>query len=180
MQGSGWIAGDGVVVTNAHVVAGQDDTTVQVGGQGTRHDTDAIYFDPKNDVAILRSTGVAGAPALRQDTGAPPGRSAAVLGFPENGPYDVEPARLGRTRTVVSRDAYGRGPVQRKITAVRGLVRSGNSGGPAVDGNGRVVTTIFAATFRSGSGSGFGVPATVVKDALGRARGGVDTGPCTR
>lgn len=180
VQGSGWIAGDGVVVTNAHVVAGQDDTTVQVGGEGDRHDTEPIFFDPKNDIAILRSSGVSGAPALRLNAGAPAGTSAAVLGFPENGSYDVQPARIGRTSTVVSRDSYGNGPVQRKITAVRGLVRSGNSGGPVVDGGGRVVTTIFAATLRSGSGSGFGVPDTLVQEALGRARGLVDTGPCTR
>ena len=97
-----------------------------------------------------------------------PGTGAAVLGFPENGPYGVEPARVGRTRNVLSQDAYGRGPVQRRITALRGLVRSGNSGGPAVDGDGRVVTTIFAAARKSGSGSGFGVPDSVVRDALER------------
>lgn len=180
IQGSGWVAGDGVVVTNAHVVAGQDDTTVQVGGTGTRHDTDPIWFDPKNDVAILRSPGLAAVPALSLNPGAPPGTSGAVLGFPENGPYDVQPARLGETRTAISRDAYGEGPVQRRITAMRGLVRSGNSGGPMVDGNGRVVTTVFAATLRSGSGSGFGVPDTTVQEALGRAGPQVDTGPCTR
>ena len=85
VQGSGWIAADGMVVTNAHVVAGQDDTTVQVGGEGPRHDADAIWFDPENDLAILRSSGVEGAPALPLDVGADPGTSAAVLGFPENG-----------------------------------------------------------------------------------------------
>ena len=64
---------------------------------------------------------------------AEPGTPAAVLGFPENGPYDVEPARLGQTATVITQDAYGRGPVERTITTLRGLVRPGNSGGPAVD-----------------------------------------------
>lgn len=180
VQGSGWVAGDGVVVTNAHVVAGQDDTTVQPGGEGPSHDADAIWFDSRNDLAILRSPGVSGVPALGLNVSAPPGTSAAILGFPGNGPYDVEPGRLGRTRTVISQDAYDQGPVQRRITAVRGFVRSGNSGGPAVDGGGRVVTTLFAATLRSGSGSGFGVPDTVVRDALGRAGGRVGTGPCTR
>ena len=180
VQGSGWVAADGVIVTNAHVVAGQEDTTVQVRGEGDRHDAEAIWFDPKNDIAILRSAGTSGVPALRLNPGAPPGTSAAVLGFPDNGSYDAQPARLGRTRTVVSRDAYNDGPVSRRITALRGLVRSGNSGGPMVDGGGRVVTTVFAATLRSGSGSGFGVPDTVTQKALGRARTGVDTGPCTR
>src|SRR3954471_11876856 len=126
VQGSGWIAGDGVVVTNAHVVAGEDDTTVQLGGQGPHYDTDPIWFDSKNDVALLRAPALAGAPALRLNTGARTGTSAGILGFPENGPYDVEPGRLGDTETVVTDDAYGRGPVSRRITVLRGLVRPGN------------------------------------------------------
>ena len=180
VQGTGWVAGDGIVVTNAHVVAGQDDTTVQVRGEGPRHDADAIWFDAKNDLAILTAFGVRGVPPLPLNVGASPGVSAAVLGFPENGPYDVRPGRLGRTSTVISQDAYGRGPVRRRITALRGLVRSGNSGGPMVDGRGQVVTTIFAAASGSGSGNGFGVPDSVVQDALRRARTRVDTGPCSR
>jgi hypothetical protein len=178
VQGSGWVAGDGIVVTNAHVVAGQDDTTVQPRGTGPRSDAEAIWFDPRNDVAILRSSGVRGLPELGLRVDAPVGTSAAVLGFPENGPYDVEPARLGQTRSVLSQDAYGRGPVTRKITSLRGLVRSGNSGGPMVDGGGRVVTTIFASAVGSGSGSGYGVPDSIVQDALRKARGPVDTGAC--
>ena len=146
VQGSGWVAGDGLVVTNAHVVAGQDDTTVQLAGEGDSVDAQAVWYDPRNDLAILRAPGVAGAPALSMNVDARPGASAAVLGFPENGPYDVRPARLGQTATVVSQDAYGRGPVRRLITSLRGRVRHGNSGGPAVDGSGRVVATIFAAS----------------------------------
>ena len=180
VQGSGWIAGDGVVVTNAHVVAGQDDTTVQLQGQGPRHDADAIWFDTKNDLAILRASGVLGQPGLPLKVNAKPGASAAVLGFPENGPYDVQPGRLGQTETVISQDAYGRGPVRRRITSLRGLVRSGNSGGPMVDGAGRVVTTIFAAATGSGSGTGFGVPDSIVQEALRSAGNRVDTGPCAR
>ena len=57
VQGSGWVAADGVVVTNAHVVAGQDDTSVQVGGQGERLDAQAIHFDVRNDLAVLRVPG---------------------------------------------------------------------------------------------------------------------------
>jgi S1-C subfamily serine protease len=177
VQGSGWIAADGLVVTNAHVVAGQDDTTVQPGGEGPSVDADAVWFDARNDLAVLRVSGLSGAPALSMRVNAPAGTSAAVLGFPENGPYDVEPARLGATVGVLSQDAYGRGPVRREITSLRGLVRHGNSGGPVVDGAGRVVTTVFAAA--SGRRrSGFGVPDSVVRQALGRIRGRVDTGPC--
>jgi S1-C subfamily serine protease len=102
-----------------------------------------------------------------------------VLGFPENGSYDVEPARLGQTATVVTQDSYGRGPVQRMITSLRGLVRHGNSGGPVVDGSGRVVATVFAAT-AGGGRAGYGVPDSIVQSALGRVRGAVDTGPCAQ
>ena len=76
-----------------------------------------------------------------------------------------------------SSDAYGRGPVRRSITSLRGAVRSGNSGGPMVDGRGRVVTTIFAAT-TSGPRGGYGVPNAVVRAALEDSRGTVSTGPC--
>jgi hypothetical protein len=179
VQGSGWVARDGVIVTNAHVVAGQDDTTVQLEGEGPRHDADAIWFDPDNDLAILRASGASGVPALDLNTNAEPGTSGAVLGFPKNGPYDVEPARLGATSTVSTQDAYGEGPVRRRVTSVRASVRSGNSGGPMVDGRGRVLTTIFAAS-TSRRQTGFGVPDTVVEDALRRADERVGTGPCAR
>jgi S1-C subfamily serine protease len=178
VQGSGWIAGNGIVVTNAHVVAGEDDTTVQLRGIGPHYRATAIWFDARNDVAVLRADAIGGATSLRLRIDTPVGTSAAVLGFPLNGPYDVEPARLGQTEDVLTQDAYGRGPVRRSITALRGLVRSGNSGGPVVDGQGRVVTTVFAATVGGTRRSGFGVPASIVASALRQARGPVDTGGC--
>jgi trypsin-like peptidase/colicin V production protein len=179
VQGSGWVAGRGIVVTNAHVVAGQDDTTVQVGGEGPGLDADAIWFDPRNDLSILRVPALSGLPPLRMNVNAQPGTAAAVVGFPHNGSYTVTPARLGQTATVVTQDAYGRGPVQRTITSLRAQVRPGNSGGPAVDRSGRVVATIFAAA-TSRKRTGFGVPDSLVRDALQRAQGPVDTGPCAR
>jgi hypothetical protein len=181
VEGSGWVAGPGTVVTNAHVVAGEDDTTVQVEGSGAKLGARAYAFDPTNDIAVLhveelpdsaRSLPLAGDPS--------PGTAAAILGFPKNGPYRSEPGRLGQTRTVVTQDAYGRGPVNRELTSLRGTVRSGNSGGPMVDGEGRVVTTIFAAVRGEAQPGGFGVPNAVVRRALERARGPVGTGPCAR
>ena len=177
VQGSGWVAGRGLVVTNAHVVAGQDDTTVQVQGEGPALDTEPVWYDPRNDLAILRASGLGAAPALKLDVSSQPGTSAAVLGFPENDGYDVRPARLGQTATVITQDSYGRGPIQRAITSIRGFVRHGNSGGPVVDGSGRVLTTIFAAS-TGRQRTGYGVPDSVIQRALGRVRGPVDTGPC--
>ena len=87
--------------------------------------------------------------------------------------------RLGETRGVVSQDAYGSGPGQRSITSMRGTIRSGNSGGPVVDGAGRVVATVFAAT-TSGARGGYGVPNAITRRALAGAREPVDTGPCAR
>jgi S1-C subfamily serine protease len=176
VEGSGWVARPGVVVTNAHVVAGQDDTRILPGGREPGLDAQAIHFDPRNDLAVLRVPGL-DAPALDVAADPPPGTSAAILGFPLNGPYDVRAGRLGQTREVVSQDAYGRGPVRRRIVALRGAVRSGNSGGPMVDGRGRVVATIFAAS-TSGPRGGYGVPNAVVRSALADARGPVSTGPC--
>jgi S1-C subfamily serine protease len=181
VQGSGWVAGDGIVVTNAHVVAGEDDTTVQIQGQGAHLSATAVWFDPQNDISLLRvGGGLGGVRPLRLHEDAQAGTGGAGLGFPHNGPYDVEPARLGPTSSVLSDDAYGRGPVRRRITAFRGLVRSGNSGGPVVDSAGRVLATVFAASIGGPRRTGFGVPDSIVRNALSRARGPVDTGPCAR
>jgi S1-C subfamily serine protease len=176
VEGSGWVAEPGVVVTNAHVVAGQEDTRVLPGGSEPALDAQAIAFDPHNDLAVLRVSGL-DAPALEIARDPESGTSAAILGFPLNGPYDVRAGRLGQTREVVSQDAYGRGPVRREIVSLRGAVRSGNSGGPMVDGAGRVVTTIFAAT-TSGPRGGYGVPNTIVRNVLAGASGPVSTGEC--
>jgi S1-C subfamily serine protease len=178
VEGSGWVAGPGLVVTNAHVVAGQGDTRVLVRGEGPSLRAEAVAFDAHNDIAVLRVDGLQ-ADALPLASSARRGSSAAVLGFPRNGPYDVRAARVGETRRVVTQDAYGNGPVTRSIVALRGLVRSGNSGGPLVDGDGRVVGTIFAAT-TTGVAGGYAVPDSVVREALRGAGGSVSTGPCAR
>jgi S1-C subfamily serine protease len=176
VQGSGWVASPGVVVTNAHVVAGEDDTTVQTDG-GPQLDAQAIAYDPHNDVAVLRVNGL-GAPALAR--GSPrAGEPVAILGYPEDGPFHASPGRLGDTRTVISRDAYGAGPVQRRMASIRGNIRSGNSGGPVVDAGGRVLATVFAATIHGPRG-GFAIPTGIVESDLRGAHGSVGTGPCAR
>jgi S1-C subfamily serine protease len=176
VSGSGWVAGSGVVVTNAHVVAGQRDTTVDSLG-GPPLPAQAIAFDARNDVAVLRVAGLT-APPLEQ-AGPRSGSAVAILGYPENGPLTAKPGLVGRTSTVLSVDAYGRGPVRRRITSLRGQVRSGNSGGPLVDSAGHVVGTVFAA--RIEGGAGYSIPPDVVDDALARSRAGpASTGDCVR
>jgi S1-C subfamily serine protease len=178
VEGSGWAAGQNLVVTNAHVVAGETATRVQVGGTGQLLPAQVVVFDEKNDIAVLRVDGLDLTP-LRL-TAPRPGDPAAVIGYPENGPLDIEPARTGTTQRVISSDAYDRGPVERVVTSFRVYVRPGNSGGPAVNANGRVVATIFASRTDSNN-AGYGVPSWIVRDYLQAAAGRsapVSTGEC--
>jgi S1-C subfamily serine protease len=175
VEGSGWAVQPGLVVTNAHVLAGSDDTTVTSQG-GVELDATPVYYDPEDDLALLRIG--ANLPTLPISDRREAGADAAVLGYPENGPYAVAPARLGETRPTISEDSYGDGPVDRTIVALRGSVRSGNSGGPLVDSRGRVVGTVFAAT-TSGPPGGFAIPAEDVREALAQTSAAVSTGPCT-
>jgi S1-C subfamily serine protease len=174
IEGSGWVARPEVVVTAAHVIAGEDDTTV-VPYSGGVLKAEAIAFDPRNDVAVLRVPGLGARPLRLVDPR--PGASVALVGYPENGALDAVPGRIGSTVRVLSQDAYGRGPVSRTVTSLSGDVRHGNSGGPAVDASGAVETTVFAAR-TSGSG-GYGIPASIVRRDLATAGGPVETGPCT-
>jgi S1-C subfamily serine protease len=178
IEGSGWVAGPGVVVTNAHVIAGEQDTTVEVGGHEPEMSAYAIAFDPTNDIAILRVPGLS-LPSLRLAASSPSGRAGAILGYPENGPFDVQPGRIGTTQKIVTDDAYGRGPVSRLLTPLRGLVRPGNSGGPLVGRDGRVLTTVFASTTGGGPRGGYGVANATVAQALVGSGHMVGTGECS-
>ena len=168
------------MVTNAHVVAGELDTTVQSLGTGPQLSAQAIWFDAKNDLAILYVPGLT-APPLQLVTKTEKGTSGAVIGYPLNGPLDIQPARIGSTSTVVSDDIYGGGPITRRMTTFRGMVRHGNSGGPIVDEAGRVRTTVFAAKSDSDNTRGYGVPGEQIAEALGQADVNipVTTGGCT-
>jgi S1-C subfamily serine protease len=183
VQGSGWIAARDLVVTNAHVVAGETDTTVEPLGRPPGLPAQAVVFDPHDDIAVLRVPGLSGTPLGLEAK--PRSRTAAgILGYPLDGPYDAEPGRIGQTSVVQTEDAYGNGPVLRRVVSLRGKVRSGNSGGPMVDAAGRVVATVFAAiTGSPGPGrsrGGFAVPNSIVKAQLATAKSGspVATGPC--
>jgi S1-C subfamily serine protease len=176
VEGSGWVAGPNLVVTNAHVVAGEQDPTVELAGASPGLPAQAVVFDPTDDVAVLKVAGLR-TPSLTLDSEVASGTPGAILGYPENGSFHAQPARIGRTQTVLTDDAYGRGPVSRLLTPLRGVVRPGNSGGPVVDTAGHVLTTVFAGTVTSGPHGGYGVAnatvASVLQAARSRARAGV-------
>ncbi|MGB3682551.1 MAG: MarP family serine protease [Rubrobacteraceae bacterium] len=163
IEGSGWVAAPNTVVTNAHVVAGEARTRVQSGGTGAYRPARVVFFDKKNDIAILRvpKLGLSPLPLAEPE----PDESVAVIGFPENGPLDIRAGRTGGTRRVLSSNAYNQGPVERTVTSLRVYVRPGNSGGPAVNAEGEVVSTIFASRSDS-SRSGYGIPSQIVRQRL--------------
>jgi len=178
VEGSGWVAARNLVVTNAHVVAGEVATRVQPGGTARSLPAEVVFFNEKNDVAILRVDGLRLSPLPLAEPR--PGEAAAVIGFPENGPLDVQPARTGTTRRVYSGDAYNEGPVERLVTSFRVYVRPGNSGGPAVNADGEVVSTIFASRTDSDR-AGYGIPSQLVLRHLQIAaerETAVSTGEC--
>lgn len=177
VSGSGWIAGDGLVVTNAHVVAGEQDTYI-VTRDGAELAATPTVYRPADDIAVLMVDGLS-EPPLPLAAEPRPGASAAVLGYPGSGDFTAIPARLGTTGKVTSEDSYGNGPIQRRMTSFRGDVISGNSGGPLVDGRGRVQTTVFAATVDSSPAEGLGVPNAAVRSALDAAGSPTGTGPCS-
>jgi uncharacterized membrane protein required for colicin V production len=175
VEGSGWVARPGLVVTNAHVVAGIQKPRVDLP-DGNAFASSVVAFDATNDLAVLRVPGLR-VPALALAT---PERSipVALVGYPQNGPLTRTPARLGGTADAISRDAYGRGPVQRQMTTIRGAVRPGSSGGPGVDAQGHVRTTVFAR--RPRETGGYGIPSDLVRKVLAEAgRRAVGPTDCT-
>jgi S1-C subfamily serine protease len=128
-------------------------------------------------VAVLRVPEL-GLPVLSLAGDPPSGRAGAILGYPENGPFAARAGRIGATQKVFTQDAYGNGPVSRLLTPLRGVVRPGNSGGPLVDVNGDVLTTVFAGTTGGGPAGGYGVANATVARELAGVRETVDTGAC--
>ena len=178
VEGSGWVAGENLVVTNAHFVAGEIDTQVQPGGMGFPLPAKVMVFDEKNDIAVLRVRDLRRPPlpVAESRENAP----VAILGFPENGPYDVRAGRIGKTQRVISNDAYHRGPVERTVTSFKGFVRPGNSGGPAINADGEVVATVFASRADT-ENAGYGIPSTLIQELVDTARerqSPVDTQEC--
>lgn len=175
VEGSGWFATRRLIVTAAHVVAGERDTAVEIPGLAGLQRVDVVAYDSHNDIAVLRVRG-SGVPRPLRLVDPRPGAVVAIVGYPGNGPLRGTPGRVGETAAALTQDAYGNGPVSRVITAVAGFVRHGDSGGPAIDLGGAVQSTIFAA--RIGGASGYGVPASVVRRALASAKAPVSTRGC--
>jgi uncharacterized membrane protein required for colicin V production len=141
VTGSGFPIGNQLIITNAHVVSGTTNHRIQTP-DGTVLGATVVYFDPEVDVAILRVPGYA-APALQFGQGGR-GTEGAVIGYPGGGPESVEPAVVDGAINADGRDIYNSNEVTRQIFVLQSHVRPGNSGGPLVDMEGRVLGLVFA------------------------------------
>ncbi|MEE6307464.1 MarP family serine protease [Plantactinospora veratri] len=179
IEGSGFVYAENRVMTNAHVVAGTRSVQVEVAGE--RHSARVVVYDPDRDLAVLYVPELS-APVMRFATGeAAIEDDAIVLGFPLDGPYNAQPARIRDVGEIAGPDIYESGRVNREIYTIRGLVRSGNSGGPLVAPDGQVLGVIFAAA-ADDPNTGFAVTADEARStaSTGLERTKVtNTGACT-
>lgn len=176
IEGSGFAYAPGRIMTNAHVVAGVATPTIVVDDQ--RVSTRVVLFDKDLDVAVLAAD--VQLPTLDFDLDAAKDDSAAILGFPQNGPFDARAARIRDRIDLRSPDIYDKGQVVRDTFSVRGLVRSGNSGGPLVSPRGDVVGVIFAASI-SDKSTGYALTAEQVAASARKgisSSAAVSTGGC--
>lgn len=180
IEGSGFVYAPHRVMTNAHVVGGVSAPTVQIGGVGQRYRATVVLYDSKRDIAVLdvpdltaRALSFTSAVARTDD-------SAIVAGFPENGPFDVQPARVRGRIDAVGPDIYHDSTVTRDVYSLYADVRQGNSGGPLLTTGGKVYGVVFAKSLDS-SDTGYALTsAEVAADAssgIGDSRP-VSTGAC--
>jgi S1-C subfamily serine protease len=178
IEGSGFVYADERVMTNAHVVAGTREVSVEVNGR--REPGTVVVYDPERDLAVIRVPGLSAPvmPFVRKTASS--GTGAIVLGYPQDGPYDAQSARVRDVGPITGPDIYDAGDVTRQIYTIRSLVRSGNSGGPLITTNGQVLGVIFAAA-ADDKNTGFaltaGEAAPVARAGVSNTKG-VRTGDC--
>ena len=143
IEGTGFVYARERVMTNAHVVAGTREVVVESGGREL--DGTVVVYDPKRDLAVLHVPGLKAPVMPFVAKEAATGANAIVLGYPQDGPYNAQSARIRDVSDITGPDIYESGDVTREIYTIKSLVRSGNSGGPLIDPEGGVLGVIFAA-----------------------------------
>lgn len=179
VEGTGFVFAPGRVMTNAHVVAGLTRPEVEIGG--STEIGSVVHYDPDLDVAVL-AVESGGTPHLLFDRTAKPRDAVAVLGYPENGPYAVSPARIRSQQRLRSPDIHGDGTVLRHVFSLRADIRPGNSGGPILTSGGEVAGVVFAASVTD-TETGYALTAEQVAEAAAQgvtSERPVDTGTCVR
>ncbi|MFE5025578.1 MarP family serine protease [Streptomyces sp. NPDC056656] len=169
LEGSGFVFADRRVMTNAHVVGGVDEPNVQIGGEGRMYAAKVVLYDWKRDIAVLDVPTLKAPPLQFTSTDAERGAGAIVAGFPENGAYDVRPARVRGRITANGPDIYHRGTVQRDVYSLYATVRQGNSGGPLLTPEGKVYGVVFAKSLDSAQ-TGYALTRDEISQDIDRGR----------
>jgi len=178
-EGSGWVVAPERVVTNAHVVAGVSFEHVRIRGTGHSYNARVVVFDPRRDLAVLSVPGLP-APALTPGPDLKRSDGAAVAGFPLDGPFRVDSARVRDVLTATGADIYGNPGVTREVYSLYARVEPGNSGGPLLSPQGDVVGVVFARSLDDDH-TGYALTldeARPVLDAASRSLSPVSTGGC--
>ncbi|MDX2530453.1 MarP family serine protease [Streptomyces europaeiscabiei] len=169
LEGTGFVFGERRVMTNAHVVGGVDEPTVQIGGEGRKYDAKVVLYDWERDIAVLDVPSLR-APVLEFTTkDAASSDDAIVAGFPENGSYDIRPARVRGRITANGADIYKRGTVHRDVYSLYATVRQGNSGGPLLTPEGKVYGVVFAKSLDDPE-TGYALTADEVEEDIAKGR----------
>jgi S1-C subfamily serine protease len=179
IEGSGFVYAPQHILTNAHVVAGASSFSVQTANGSLK--ATVVSFDPNRDVAVLYVPGLKVAPLAFAPLPAVTNDSSVVVGYPEDGPFNAQSARVRDREEVAGRDIYGDKAVDREIYAIRSTVRSGNSGGPLLTPAGAVLGMVFATALNSNDTGYVLTDAEISANAAAArtATGPVATGHCT-
>ncbi|MGA4850325.1 MarP family serine protease [Streptomyces sp. G5(2025)] len=169
LEGTGFVFADRRVMTNAHVVGGVDEPTVQIGDQSQVYDAKVVLYDWERDIAVLDVPTLKAPPLQFTSADAASGHSAIVAGFPEDGPYDVRPARVRGRISAKGPDIYHRGTVRRDVYSLYATVRQGNSGGPLLTPDGKVYGVVFAKSLDDPD-TGYALTADEVREDIERGR----------
>ncbi|MGH3697028.1 MAG: MarP family serine protease [Pseudonocardiaceae bacterium] len=179
LEGTAFVIAPQRVITNAHVVAGTDRVQVETTDGGALEAT-VVSYDPSTDVAVLKVPGLR-APVLQlAEKPATSGLSGLVLGYPLDGPYTASAARVRDRINLRGPDIYNASTVVRNVYTVRAVVRSGNSGGPLLDGSGQVLGLVFGAAVDNDE-TGFVLADDEIADDIAAApnrNAAVSTGTC--
>ncbi|WP_331453020.1 MarP family serine protease [Streptomyces sp. SS162] len=167
LEGTGFVFGERRVMTNAHVVGGVDEPTVQIGGQGRLYDATVVLYDWQRDIAVLDVPDLRATPLEFTEADARSGDNAIVAGFPENGAYDVRSARVRGRINANGPDIYQRGEVRRDVYSLYATVRQGNSGGPLLTEDGKVYGVIFARSLDDAN-TGYALTVDEIREDISR------------
>jgi len=166
-EGTGFVVAPHLVLTNAHVVAGEKAGHTQIEADGGTYTATPVYFDPSYDLALLRTNAPLGPALVLAGSTAARGTEGAVVGYPENGPLSVVPAGVASPLSAVGRDIYNDGLVERQLYQIDAQVLPGNSGGPLLDEHGHVLGVVFSRSI-SNPDVGYALASTGVSPLVDR------------